>query len=103
QAPEAYDPQATQKFLIADSLPILQSALTQFATTPWTVEGIHQAIEALCTSHSVKMGKVGPPIRIATTGSTQSPNLGETLYLMGQKAVLKRLEAAIKFVTALAV
>jgi glutamyl-tRNA synthetase len=93
-----YDEAAAQKFLTPESAPILKTAAEIFAQTPWQIESIHQAIEAICHAHNVKMGKVGPVIRVATTGNTQSPALDQTLFLMGQEQVVSRIKRAIIFV-----
>ncbi len=93
-----YDVASAEKFLTPESVAILNTAKAQFANIPWQLENIHQALEAICVAHGVKMGKVGPPIRVATTGSTQSPTLDQTLYLIGREAVLARLEMALAFI-----
>ncbi len=98
QAPSTYDEQSAQKFLTRESVPLLNTAQEIFSTTTWGLENIHQAIEAICAQHNVKMGKVGPPIRVAVTGSTQSPTLDQTLYLIGKEEVLKRIALAVKFI-----
>lgn len=90
------DEASVQKFLTKDCVPILQTAIEVFAKTPWQLETLHQAIETICSTHDVKMGKVGPPIRVAVTGSTQSPALNQTLYLIGKERVIRRIEDAIK-------
>jgi glutamyl-tRNA synthetase len=95
ESPASYDEQAAQKFLTAETLPILKTAQAVFAKTNWQIEDIHHAIEEICAIHEVKMGKVGPPIRVAVTGSTQSPTLDQTLYLVGKNAVLERLEKVL--------
>ncbi len=86
-----FDEIAKQKFLTAEALPILKTAIEVFSKTQWQVESIHQAIAEVCEIHGIKMGKVGPPIRVAVTGNTQSPTLDQTLYLIGKEAVLERL------------
>jgi glutamyl-tRNA synthetase len=98
QAPIAYDEAAAQKFLTAEAVPILKTAIKVFAETPWQLESLHQAIETICNEHEVKMGKVGPPVRIAITGNTQSPALDQTLFFIGKEEVIERIEKAIKFI-----
>jgi glutamyl-tRNA synthetase len=41
------------------------------------------------------MGKVAQPVRVAVTGNTVSPGIGETLELVGRDEALRRLSAAL--------
>ncbi|WP_137221824.1 glutamate--tRNA ligase [Shewanella sp. MEBiC00475] len=66
--------------------------------TDWTVENIHQAIEATAADLEVGMGKVGMPLRVAVTGAGQSPALDLTLYLIGKDRSAQRISKAIEFV-----
>lgn len=88
-----FDEIAKEKFLTPEAMPILKTAAEVFAKTPWELEAIHNAIQEICAAHDVKMGKVGPPIRVAITGNTQSPALDQTLYLMGKEEVIARIKA----------
>lgn len=58
-----------------------------------------QAIDALVKEVSeqagVGMGKVAQPMRVAVTGGTASPGIGETLSLVGKAEVLRRLDEAL--------
>ncbi|MFA6037106.1 MAG: glutamate--tRNA ligase [Legionellales bacterium] len=89
------DDAAKEKFLTPEAMPILKTAAEVFAKTSWELEAIHQAIQEICAAHDVKMGKVGPPIRIALTGNTQSPALDQTLYLIGKEQVVARIKALV--------
>ena len=96
-----YDAQAAEKCLTPESLTILQTAKAQFAKTPGSGKTSIRPSKPFCQQPmGLKWAKSGPPIRVATTGTTQSPTLDETLYLIGQKAVIERLDAAMEFITA---
>ncbi|WP_282111299.1 glutamate--tRNA ligase [Shewanella algicola] len=64
----------------------------------WSVEVIHQVIEATATELDVGMGKVGMPLRVAVTGAGQSPALDLTLFLIGKERSAQRISKAIEFV-----
>ena len=64
--------------------------------TPWTAGGIDPVLKTLSESAGVGMGKVAQPIRVAVTGSTVSPPIGETLELLGKDEALARIDAALK-------
>ena len=42
------------------------------------------------------MGKVAQPMRVAVTGGTVSPGLGETLALVGREGVLRRIDRCLE-------
>jgi glutamyl-tRNA synthetase len=44
------------------------------------------------------MGKVGMPVRVAVTGSGQSPDIGITLKWLGKHRVIERLQKALDFI-----
>lgn len=91
------DEKAATKHLNADGLKVL-------GTVRARIEGMEDfsppAIEALVKEVSeqagVGMGKVAQPLRVAVTGGTASPGIGETLSLVGKPEVLRRLDAALK-------
>jgi glutamyl-tRNA synthetase len=48
--------------------------------------------------NTLKLGKVAQPVRVAVTGNTVSPPLFDTLVLIGKDEVLRRLDAALKWI-----
>jgi glutamyl-tRNA synthetase len=42
------------------------------------------------------MGAVAQPLRVALTGGTVSPPLGDTLAVLGKDAVLRRINRCLK-------
>ena len=47
----------------------------------------------------LKTPQMNQPIRIALTGSMQSPSLGLTIKLMGRNKSIELLNKALKFIT----
>ena len=62
----------------------------------WKASNIQHAIEDILSKHEVGFGKVGLPLRIALTGSTNSPSIDKTAEVLGQTVVIERIEKAIK-------
>ena len=58
---------------------------------PFEPQGIHVLLEQLAQQTGAGMGAVAQPIRVAVTGTTVSPPLGETLAVIGRKSVLARI------------
>lgn len=61
----------------------------------WSVEAIDAFVTKLCQEREIGMGKVAQPIRVAMTGGAVSPQLGETLVLVGKDKALARIDQCL--------
>jgi glutamyl-tRNA synthetase len=52
----------------------------------------------ICSEMGVKMGQVGPPVRVALCGGTVSPGIYEVIEVLGKAETLKRLKRAMEFI-----
>ncbi len=59
--------------------------------SPWTSETIEAAVRAFIAEKDMKLGKIGPPIRAALTGTTVSPPIFDILSILGRDEALARL------------
>ncbi|MDD5391975.1 MAG: glutamate--tRNA ligase [Thiothrix sp.] len=97
----AYDETAVQKQFKADTAANLQVVHDELAAlAEWKGEPIHAAIQAACEKLGLKLGKVGPPLRVAVTGGSSSPSLEITLELIGRERSLARIQQAVQFIRA---
>jgi glutamyl-tRNA synthetase len=64
----------------------------------WNNENIKAAIEGTAEKFEMKMGKIGQPLRVAVSGTGVSPNIDDTLRLIGKEKTLARLGKAISFI-----
>lgn len=98
---DSYDEKAAAKNFKPEAVAPL-SKLTEKLTalTDWTVENIHDAMNATAAELEIGMGKVGMPFRLAVTGSGQSPSMDITAKLVGKEKTLARLQKAIEFIRA---
>lgn len=67
------------------------------ALTTWNDESIHLAVQQTVDKHQLKLGQLAQPVRIFLTGGTISPPIDRTIYLLGKKRVLDRLEKAVGY------
>ena len=94
-----YDEKAAQKNLSADSALLLQDLRDSLEALPvWDKESIHAAIEALAQEAGVKMGVVAQPLRVAVSGTTVSPPIDITLFLLGKDKTLARIDRAVDYI-----
>ncbi|MFN0061177.1 MAG: glutamate--tRNA ligase [Myxococcaceae bacterium] len=61
----------------------------------WRPEPLEDVVKKVAESLGTGMGKVAQPVRVAVTGSTISPGIGDTLALIGREQVLERIDAAL--------
>ncbi|MEZ5535929.1 MAG: glutamate--tRNA ligase [Thiolinea sp.] len=94
-----YDEGAVKKQFKAETADYLTAVHDELAALPdWADEAIHSAIQSACEKLDIKLGKVGPAIRIAVTGSGSSPSLEITLRLIGRERSLQRIQQAVNFI-----
>ena len=62
---------------------------------PFEAGAIDAALAGYVGERGVKMGAVAQAVRIAVTGGTVSPPLGETLAALGRASVLRRVERCL--------
>lgn len=89
------DPTVDPKLFSDDSSPLLTAARDVLAKTEFGVDALEPALRQLAEDQSVKPGQLFSAIRIATTGRTAAPGLFETLAVLGQETVLRRLDKTI--------
>ena len=98
---EEFDEAAVKKHFkgtAEEALEKVKEKLT--ALSSWDLHSTHEAIEQTAAELEVGMGKVGMPLRVAVTGSGQSPSMDVTLVGIGRERVLARIQRAIDFIKA---
>jgi glutamyl-tRNA synthetase len=96
---EVLEEKAAKKNLrpvIAEPLKAFREALADLED--WTVERIHHLIEETAAKFDLNLGKLGQPIRVAVTGSSVSPPIDETVYLMGKEMSLRGLDKGLSYI-----
>jgi len=94
-----YVEKAVQKNLKAAIYAPLSDFCKQLSElSDWQPAAIHDLIEAVATQHTLKMGKVAQPLRVAVTGNTVSPPIDVTVWLIGQTRCVTRLQAALAMI-----
>lgn len=98
-----FDPKAVKKVLQKDGAAALLAEAHDGLSKldDWTEESIHAVVEQLCQKNEVGIGKIAQPIRVAITGSTISPGIGESLVLLGKEKTLARIAETLKYLQSL--
>ena len=91
-----YDAAALKKWIKTATPDILTEVHKRLLELPeWTAEAIHHVVQSTVDDLEVGFAKVAQPIRIAVTGSTQSPAIDQTLLVLGRETSLLRIQQAI--------
>ncbi|MFU8858120.1 MAG: glutamate--tRNA ligase [Deferrisomatales bacterium] len=89
------DPAAARKFLTPEAAPLLRDLAELFRAAPeWAPEALEAPFRELAERRGLKIGKLAQPLRVAVTGSTASPGIFETVFLVGREWTLERLARA---------
>ncbi|MGE3920666.1 MAG: glutamate--tRNA ligase [Gammaproteobacteria bacterium] len=89
-----YDQAAIAKHIKPEIMSVLNELLQSLSDLDvWEIPSIHEVVIHLVEKHQLKMPQLAQPIRIAVTGSTVSPGIDQTLFLLGKDKTLKRLMA----------
>jgi glutamyl-tRNA synthetase len=93
-----YDEKAVAKWLKADGgkaiLEELRAGLA--AMERFEKEPVENLLKSIAEKRGLKLGKVAQPLRVAVTGTDQSPPMHETLSILGKEKVMARIDAMLK-------
>jgi len=96
-----FDANAAKKHLRPVVQPALEKLKDRFtAVEEWRGETLHAIVEETAAELELGMGKVGQPLRVAVTGTGQSPGIDVTLELVGRERTLARIDRALDYVRA---
>jgi glutamyl-tRNA synthetase len=94
-----YEPKAAKKHLrpvAAEGLAQLKQRLAVLQS--WDNDALQQVVDDLAAELQVNMGKIAQPLRVAVTGGSSSPGISDTLRLIGQERVIKRIDQALAYI-----
>ena len=94
-----YDPQAVGKVLKPEVAPLYVALADRLrGLDDFTQRGIESAFKTICEEKGIKMGQIGPPVRVALCGGTVSPSIFEVIEVLGKEETLQRILQAENFV-----
>jgi len=98
--PEVYDQELIKKHCsdsTSDYLNKLKSSLVD--EDNWQQSEIKEVIDKIASALEVGFGKIGLPLRLALTASTNSPSIDLVCEILGKEETLKRLDSFLLFLT----
>lgn len=68
---------------------------TLLGVTTWRAADLDPIVKVISEATGAKMGAIAQPLRVAVTGGTVSPGIGDTLELLGREEAMRRIDAAL--------
>ena len=92
-APVGYDDAALAKFDKELLLAVCDAVTEKLSSAPLgDVAAIDALFKEVCAENGWKMGQVGQPTRIALSGGTQAPGIGEIVLTLGIDETIRRIQ-----------
>jgi glutamyl-tRNA synthetase len=85
-----------RQHLTADIKPALVQLRQRLETIEWNRAEINETIKAIVGEYKLKLPQIAMPLRVALTGTTQTPPIDATLELIGRDEVLARMDGAVQ-------
>ena len=83
-------------YLTSHQAELLSAARDALAATLWDKTAIAASLKNVAAAQGAKFPALAMPLRVALTGSTQTPSIDATIELLGQGETLRRLERALE-------
>jgi glutamyl-tRNA synthetase len=91
-----YEPEAAARHLTADKRPVLEALIARLEEcVPFDEPAVEAAFAEVLSATGLKLGKVGPTVRVALTGTTTSPGIYEVCAVLGRERTVSRLRRAL--------
>ena len=84
------------RLVAEEPLRAIQARLAVLPT--WDLEQLDAAVKETAEQLECNMGKVAQPLRVALTGTSVSPSIDKTLWLLGRDRSIERIDRALEFI-----
>lgn len=90
------EPELAELYLTSHSKPLLSAAADAIASVAeWEKHAIARALKSVVETLQVKFPALAMPLRVALTGTTQTPSIDATIATLGRETTLARLHDAL--------
>ena len=93
-----YNQKAVDKFIGSSNETLVDLKERLINLDDWNEDSIDKLLVTYREEKQLSVPKVNQPLRIALTGSTNSPSLGMTLSLFEKEEAISRIEKLINFI-----
>lgn len=100
-APQTYDQAALAKFEQDHLRAVFETVAEKLSdASAADAAGFDALFKEICAEKGWKMPQVGQPVRIALSGGTQAPGVGEIIQILGCAETIRRIHNALTFLAA---
>lgn len=100
-APQTYDQAALAKFEQDHLRAVFETVAEKLSdTSAADAAGFDALFKEICAEKGWNMPQVGQPVRIALSGGTQAPGVGEIIQILGRDETIRRIRNAMAFLAA---
>ena len=94
--PLSYDAASVDKWLKPGGFDVVRELKGELNKLPgFGKEPVETMLKSVAEKRKVKLGAIAQPLRVAVTGSAQSPPIHDVLDLLGRDAVFNRIDQAL--------
>ncbi len=94
-----FDDKAATKHLRPVAFDVMQALSEKLkACEQWDAAALKEVLDSVAEELGVGFGKIGQPLRVALTGGSASPDIAETLAMIGQARSVHRVDRAVQFI-----
>lgn len=95
----SYDEKAAAKQLRPVALPVMEALGEKLMTCDqWEAATLKATLQTLAEELDIGFGKIGQPLRVALTGGSASPDIADTLEMIGKDRSITRVRTAVAFI-----
>jgi glutamyl-tRNA synthetase len=93
-----YDQEGVDKFFKPGTAPLFEALIASLrGVETFSHDHIEQTFKDFCSQQGIKMGQIGPQVRIALSGGTTSPSIYEVMEVLGKAETVGRLDRGLAF------
>ena len=94
----AFDDKTAKKLLTKNVEAPIQTLIQKLSSLHnFDETAIEEVFTATLNEHSLQMGKLAQPVRIALTGGTVSPGIHDVIAVLGKERTIRRLRKALEY------
>ncbi len=102
EAPLSYDEKAVKKAWNANASSLMAALTDTLQTVDFETDDLKEQLHQFAEKHSVGMGKVMMPLRLALVGELKGPDVPDIMRVLGKEECISRIQHAVNNIPVIA-